>query len=197
MHRYMLRSRTDGSRCFILACHWIYSSSKRRRVSFRGLYIHDQKTVVLSASAPAEAIPAEGTIIIAPITEKTPAGLLVKVVSVSGNVLTTEPASLEEAFEELHVDTTMDISPYLLHCIDNEGNITKPEFMTKEEWEVLMPQTEDTKAEVSVSQEFTPVSFPFEDGEFKGSLYMKLEVVAFNVRTDRLPFTLVSYVSWT
>jgi hypothetical protein len=107
---------------------------------------------VLSASAPAEAIPAEGTIIIAPITEKTPAGLLVKIVSVSGNVLTTEPASLEEAFEKLHVDTTMDISPYLLHWIDNEGNITKPEFMTKEEWKDIMQESGETKAEAFVSK---------------------------------------------
>lgn len=141
--------------------------------------------IVLSASAPAEVIPAEGTIIIAPITEKTPAGLLVKVVSVqkvaSGHILTTEPASLEEAFEELHVDTTMDISPYLLHCIDNEGNITKPEFMTQEDWKDIMQESGETKAEASVSTEFTPISFPFEDGEFKGSLYMKLAV---NARID-------------
>ena len=134
--------------------------------------------IVLSASAPAESVPSVGTVIIAPITEKTPAGLLVKVVSVSGNVLTTEPASLDEAFDELHVDAVMDMSQYLMHGVDKDGNITEPDFMTSEEWEALMPQTEDTKAEVSVSQEFTPVSFPIEAGEFEGSIFMKFELNA-------------------
>ena len=134
--------------------------------------------IVLSDAAPAESIPSVGTVIICPITEKTPCGLLVKVVSVSGNVLTTEPASLDEAFDELHVDAVMDMSQYLMHGVDKDGNITEPDFMTSEEWEALMPQTEDTKAEVSVSQEFTPVSFPIEAGEFEGSIFMKFELNA-------------------
>ena len=136
--------------------------------------------IVFSASAPAESVPAVGTVIICPLTEKTPAGLLVKVVAVedtaSGYVLITEPASLADAFDELHVDTVMDISPYLLHSIDNEGNITKPEIMTPEEWEEIMQESGETKADAYVLAEFTPVSFPFEGGEFKGSLYMKLAV---------------------
>lgn len=141
--------------------------------------------IVMPTSVPAEYVPSVGTIIICPITEKTPAGLLVKVVAVedtaSGYVLTTEPASLADAFDELHVDKVMDISPYLLHSIDNEGNITKPEIMTPEEWEEIMQESGETKADAYVSTEFTPVSFPFEDGEFKGSLYMKLAV---NARID-------------
>ena len=141
--------------------------------------------IVMPTSVPAESVPSVGTIIICPITEKTPAGLLVKVVAVedtaSGYVLTTEPASLADAFDELHVDKVMDISPYLLHSIDNEGNITKPEIMTPEEWEEIMQESGETKADAYVSTEFTPVSFPFEDGEFKGSLYMKLAV---NARID-------------
>ena len=134
--------------------------------------------IVLSGAAPAESIPSVGTVIICPITEKTPCGLLVKVVAVSGNVLTTEPASLADAFDELHVDAVMDMSQYLMHGVDKDGNITEPDFMTSEEWEALMPQTEDTKAEVSVSQEFTPVSFPIEAGEFEGSIFMKFELNA-------------------
>ena len=142
----------------------------------------EEGKIMLSASAPAESVPSVGTIIICPITEKTPAGLLVKVVAVeetaSGYVLTTEPASLADAFDELHVETVMDISPYLLHSIDKDGNITKPEVMTPEEWEEIMQESGETKADASVSAEFTPVSFPFEAGEFNGSLYMKLAVNA-------------------
>ena len=138
--------------------------------------------IVLSASAPAESVPSVGTVIIAPITEKTPAGLLVKVVSVdetaSGYTLTTEPVSLAEAFDELHVDKVMDISPYLLHGIDKDGNITEPDIMDEDEWDAIMPEDGDPESKASVSTEFTPVSLPFEEGEFKGSLYMKLAVNA-------------------
>ncbi len=138
--------------------------------------------IVLSASAPAESVPEVGTVIICPITEKTPAGLLVKVVSVkedtSGYILTTEPVSLAEAFDELHVDKVMDISPYLLHGIDEDGNITEPDIMDEDEWDAIMPEDGDPESKASVSTEFTPVSLPFEDGEFKGSLYMKLAVNA-------------------
>ena len=141
--------------------------------------------IVLSASAPAESVPEVGTVIICPITEKTPAGLLVKVVSVkedtSGYILTTEPVSLAEAFDELHVDKVMDISPYLLHGIDKDGNITEPDIMDEDEWDAIMPEEGDPESKASVSKEFTPVSLPFEDGEFKGRLYMKLAV---NARID-------------
>ena len=138
--------------------------------------------IVLSASAPAESVPEVGTVIICPITEKTPAGLLAKVVSVdetaAGYTLTTEPVSLAEAFDELHVDKVMDISPYLLHGIDKDGNITEPDIMDEDEWDAIMPEDGDPESKASVSTEFTPVSLPFEDGEFKGSLYMKLAVNA-------------------
>ena len=141
--------------------------------------------IVLSSSAPAESVPEVGTVIICPITEKTPAGLLVKVVSVdetaSGYTLTTEPVSLAEAFDELHVDKVMDISPYLLHGIDKDGNITEPDIMDEDEWDAIMPEEGDPESKASVSKEFTPVSLPFEDGEFKGRLYMKLAV---NARID-------------
>ena len=136
--------------------------------------------IVIPASVSAESVPEVGTVIICPITEKTPAGLLVKVVSVkedtSGYILTTEPVSLAEAFDELHVDKVMDISPYLLHGIDKDGNITEPDIMDEDEWDAIMPEDGDPESKASVSTEFTPVSFPFEDGEFKGSLYMKLAV---------------------
>lgn len=138
--------------------------------------------IVIPASVSAESVPEVGTVIICPITEKTPAGLLVKVVSVdetaSGYTLTTEPVSLAEAFDELHVDKVMDISPYLLHGIDKDGNITEPDIMDEDEWDAIMPEDGDPESKASVSTEFTPVSLPFEDGEFKGSLYMKLAVNA-------------------
>lgn len=87
--------------------------------------------IIISTSVPEGSVPEAGDVIVSPITEKTPAGLLVKVVSVrqdaSGYIIATEPATLEEAFEELHVNTAMDLSAYLENAVDEDGNVIVPE----------------------------------------------------------------------
>ncbi len=143
--------------------------------------VEDGKIIVPDAISQ-ESVPGIGTVIICPITEKTPSGLLVKITSVqkdaSGYTLVTEPATLEEAFDELHVDAAVDMAPFLMHAIDKDGNMTEPEFLTEEEWDAIMLDDVEPESKVSVSHEFTPVSFPIEAGEFNGSLYIRLELEA-------------------
>lgn len=139
--------------------------------------------IVLSDAAPAGSIPSVGTVIICPITEKTPCGLLVKVVSVSGNVLTTEPASLADAFDELHVNASFDASPFIEHILDEDGNIILPEEVSSEIWDEFAKNPEDTtftiptKASGSVTTSMSN-KFPLENSIFEGYLFsnMKLTV---------------------
>ena len=135
--------------------------------------------IVLSDAAPAESIPSVGTVIICPITEKTPCGLLVKVVSVSGNVLTTEPASLDEAFDELHVNASFDASPFIEHILDEDGNIILPEEVSSEIWDEFAKNPEDTtftiptKASGSVTTSMSN-KFPLKNSIFEGYLFSKI-----------------------
>lgn len=143
--------------------------------------------ILIPASVSQSSVPAEGTIIIAPITEKTPSGLLVKVVSVnetaSGYTLTTEPVSLEEAFSELHIESSLDASQYIEHVVDEYGNLIIPEQISSEIWDEFAKNPEDTTftipTKVSGSVETTLASkFPIENDIFEGYLFseMKLNV---------------------
>ena len=69
--------------------------------------IESDTIIVFSNSTPEDAIPKINSIIYVPVSEKTPYGLLSKVVSVTernGVYVTTTPLSLDEAFEYLSVD---------------------------------------------------------------------------------------------
>jgi hypothetical protein len=56
-----------------------------------------------------------GEVLSCSVTDKTPFGLLQKIVSVENQgettVVQTEPAALNEAFEELHIDSTIELEP--------------------------------------------------------------------------------------
>lgn len=143
--------------------------------------------ILIPASVSQSSVPADGTIIIAPITEKTSSGLLVKVVSVnetaSGYTLTTEPVSLEEAFSELHIESSLDASQYIEHVVDEYGNLIIPEQISSEIWDEFAKNPEDTTftipTKASGSVETTLASkFPIENDIFEGYLFseMKLNV---------------------
>ena len=124
--------------------------------------------IIISTSVPAESVPEAGDVIVSPITEKTPVGLLVKVVSVrqdaSGYIMTTEPATLEEAFEELHVNTVMDLSAYLENAVDEDGN-------------VIVPEDVSSKASGSFGNTFAQ-QFKIENNIFEGVLLSGLTLNA-------------------
>lgn len=147
----------------------------------------DDGIIVLPLSVPHTSVPVPGTVLVCPITDRTPAGLLVRITeveqTVSGYVLKTQTAALADAFEELHVDTSMDISPYIETALDGNGNTIIPEQISPSIWDEFAKDPEDpsftipTKAsgsaETSLSQKF-----PLESDIFEGQLFadMKLKV---------------------
>ena len=139
--------------------------------------------ILISSSVPQSSVPAEGTIIIAPITEKTPSGLLVKIVSVqetaTGYVLTTEPVSLFDAFEELKVDAAIDISQYLEAVKDKDGSTTDFESITDDIWNQFVEEdSEETKSRATVTMPAATIGIPVEAAGFIGQLYTSFELTA-------------------
>jgi len=152
--------------------------------------------IVLSSSAPAESVPEVGAVIICPITEKTPAGLLVKVVSVkedtSGYILTTEPVSLADAFDELHVESALDVSQYIEHAVDADGNLIVPEQIPSSIWDEFSKDPEDTTftipTKASGSVETTLAGkFPIENDIFEGYLFSDMNLkVSIDISRSKL-----------
>lgn len=145
------------------------------------LVTNDQITIPLSVSE--GKVPGTGTVIVCPITEKTPSGLLAKVVSVrktaSEYVLSISPAMLNEAFAELHIESTFDASSYIEHAVDKEGNIIIPESISSEIWDEFAKTPEDTTftipTKASGSAETTLSNkFPIQNDIFQGYLFANM-----------------------
>ena len=76
----------------------------------------DKNTITYASETPEDKLPKVGDIILySEITEKFPAGFLGKVTSVEetgdGYVVQTEPAALDEAFDQLYINKTFDLIP--------------------------------------------------------------------------------------
>ena len=87
--------------------------------------IESDTIIVFSNSTPEDAIPKINSIIYVPVSEKTPYGLLSKVVSVTernGVYVTTTPLSLDEAFEYLSVDDSFTYTTELEGVYDSLWN---------------------------------------------------------------------------
>lgn len=125
--------------------------------------------IVIDPSMAEEDIPQVGEIIICPITEATPNGYIGKVVSAetmaSGIEVQTEVVPLHEAFEELHISTTIDMAPYISSVEDGEGNELEFRIVSDSEWPQAEPQT---KAEATGNLNF---ALAVENDEFKGQVY--------------------------
>lgn len=125
--------------------------------------------IVIDPSMAEEDIPQVGEIIICPITEATPNGYIGKVVSAetmaSGIEVQTEVVPLHEAFEELHISTTIDMAPYITSAQDGDGNELDFRIVSDSEWPQADPQT---KAEATGNLNF---ALTVENDEFKGQVY--------------------------
>ena len=125
--------------------------------------------IVIASSMAEEDIPQVGEIIICPITEATPNGYIGKVIaseaSASGIEVQTEVVPLHEAFEELHISTTIDMAPYISSVEDGEGNELEFRMVSEEEWPQEAPLT---KAEFSKDLNFAVI---IENDIFEGSIY--------------------------
>ena len=136
--------------------------------------------IIIPASVSQESIPSVGTIIVAPITTMTPLGLLVKVISLektaSEYILSTEPALLTDAFEELRIESTLNATPYIEHATDKDGNVILPEEVSSNIWEEFAKSPEDTtftiptKAAGSIETTLSN-KFPLNNDIFKGHIF--------------------------
>ena len=141
--------------------------------------VEDGKIIIPISVSP-EAIPSEGTIIVAPVTTMTPSGLLVKVIAsektASEYILSTEPAILTDAFDELRIESTLNATPYIEHAIDKDGNVILPEEVSSNIWDEFAKSPEDTtftiptKAAGSIETTLSN-KFPLKNDIFKGHIF--------------------------
>lgn len=141
--------------------------------------VEDGKIIIPISVSP-EAIPSEGTIIVAPVTTMTPSGLLVKVIAsektASEYILSTEPAILTDAFDELLIESTLNATPYIEHAIDKDGNVILPEEVSSNIWDEFAKSPEDTtftiptKAAGSIETTLSN-KFPLKNDIFKGHIF--------------------------
>lgn len=88
-------------------------------------HIESDTIIVFSGSIPDDAIPKTNTNIYVPVSDKTPYGMLVKVISVNegGYVyVTTSPLSLDEVFEYLSLDNSFNYTTELEGVYDSLWN---------------------------------------------------------------------------
>lgn len=142
--------------------------------------------ITMPLSASEEDIPSAGDVILCPITDKTPAGLLVKVVSVektgTGYVLSTEPAMLQDAFEELKVNSSFDISSFVENITNEDGNIIEAESVSSDIWSDFAGSPEDTTSAIptkAAGNAELAVKFPVKTDWFSGYLFTE-----FNLNVD-------------
>ena len=125
--------------------------------------------IVIDPSMEGEDIPQVGEIIICPATEKTPNGYIGKVVSAettaSGIEVQTEVVPLNEAFEELHISTVIDMAPYIESVEDGDGNELDFRMVPDSEWPQVEPQT---RAQGNGSLNF---AVKVEEDAFEGEIY--------------------------
>lgn len=143
-------------------------------------------TITIPLTVSESDIPAAGDVILCPITDKTPAGLLVKVISVektgTGYVLSTEPAMLQDAFEELKVNSSFDISSFVENITDEDGNIIEAESVSSDIWSDFAGSPEDTTSTIPTKAAGTAelaVRFPVKTDWFSGYLFTE-----FNLNVD-------------
>ena len=141
--------------------------------------------LVFSSSTPDEALPNVGTIIYVPITEKTPYGFLGKVTAIEkGNeiMVKTESVPLEEAFDNLSVDTVINLMDKVESVLDEDGNPIQYEMIDS-----TLTESGDAKTRAGGYWQGGVIKFPFtigkrEDGhELIGALYAELTNFDFNV----------------
>lgn len=166
-----------------------------------------EDVIVMSSSVSAASVPEPGRIMVCPITERTPHGLLVRVVSVEeyseGYVLKTEPVALNEAFEELHVSTDVNLNEYVESAVDGAGNVIPAEYVSADIWQEFAKSPEDTtfaiptKAAGAGSADLS-MRFPLENDWFEGYLFSDITMnVAIDITSHSIRCFDISLVKQT
>lgn len=177
---------------FILKQSTIYFGEERNKYC----EVVDTNTIIIKSDIPEAMMPKVGEVIFVPLSESVPNGFMGKVTSVSdagGDFLVkTQEVSLDDVFEELHIDLTISISKLMDKVLDEDGNMIDCGILPDEVWNdtqhvmdslsMIQPQSYPlTKAEFVNSQTYTrSIPFKYEEisGEFvlSSSLSVKLDI---------------------
>jgi len=135
--------------------------------------VKDEESFVLSPDTPAAFSPAVGDIVLAAAGQSAPYGFMGKVLSVNngtgGKEYKTEMVALEEVFEELYIDDSIDVADQMDYLVDEEGNPVECRDVDSSVWEELgYTDEEETKASFVAEQsqiKSIPLSYPYLSGE--------------------------------
>ena len=124
--------------------------------------VTNDSLIVFSSQTPDEVIPKVGSHIYIPVSDKTPYGMLVKVLSVNKGTNTsvqTEALPLEEAFEYLSIDPSVSATTELEGVFDTEGNPIEFEVVDTAE----MNKIDTTFVPMAKTRGMTRTDFKFDN----------------------------------
>ncbi len=146
--------------------------------------VEDEESFVLSPDTPAAFSPAVGDIVLAAVGQSAPYGFMGKVLSVNngteGREYKTEMVALEEVFEELYIDDSIDVADQMDYLVNEEGNPVECRDVDSSVWEELgYTDEEETKASFVAEQsqiKSIPLSYPYLSGELLLATNLKVLV---------------------
>ena len=146
--------------------------------------VKDEESFVLSPETPVAFSPAVGDIVLAAVGQSSPYGFMGKVLSVNngteGKEYKTEMVALEEVFEELYIDDSIDVADQMDYLVDEEGNPVECRDVDSSVWEELgYTDEEETKASFVAEQsqiKSIPLSYPYLSGELLLATNLKVLV---------------------
>ena len=129
-----------------------------------------------------------GSIILCPATDKTPNGFLGKVESIDGDRYVTGDVGLEEVFQELEIEESIDLAPYLADFRDEDGTQYPCEIVDGSIWDSFSYAQQTKEAETRAGiPELRTVSLSFENEHFHGEVFSQTEMrVAIGVHEGRV-----------
>ena len=136
----------------------------------------DANTVVIPADAPQKLVAKPGEVIFVPFSSENPEGFMGKVKTVQvkdGAILVeTEECSLEDVFEELHMNEEVSVGEYMDKAVDDDGLTVDCEAY------IAPSETKASSLSISDAREI-----PFSNGDISGkiviaaSLSIKIDIV--------------------
>ena len=138
--------------------------------------IDDNSNIIFSNNTPDNLLPNVGSTIYIPESDKTPYGILAKVVSIQkgGNIsVSTEPLSLDEAFSYLSIDASSPATGEIMGVFDEEGNSI--EYQTVDANDIVIDNTRTVEQVTKNATKSTEV-FQFDFDITKQSVKIPVEL---------------------
>lgn len=170
----------------------------------------DTNLVSISSGIPDALKVAEGDIILVDCSDAAPLGFMGKVASIRPDgekfIVHTMAASLEEVFDELHIDTSIDAFANAESFIDDDGVAYAATTVSNSFWEEIETGGKNTNDAVSPKTKegvsfLTIKRIPFNRGGFEGFIYLsssvavKIDIKKGHVQEYDLVMERQSYIS--